>query len=189
MRISQATEVGGSVVLRLEGKMSGQWVDELRRLTSEILQKPATRLVLDLADVSFIDADGLELLHELSSRHVILRNGSLFVTQQLKAIRPLKRSHEEPDRHRTSSPGGERRSVDSTRSCSPISMRRTGWRCGWCGTSTMQKTSCRMRCCTPFDTFGPLPAETGAPGSSRSCATRVGAGVSGTFEGVNRSVR
>ena len=77
------------MVLRLEGKVSGQWVDELRRLTREILKDPATRLVLDLAEVSFIDADGLELLHELSSRHVILRNGSLFVTQQLKALRAI----------------------------------------------------------------------------------------------------
>lgn len=89
MRIPQLTEVGGAVVLRLEGKVSGQWVDELRRVTWEILQEPATRLVLDLAEVSFIDADGLELLRELSSRHAILRNGSLFVTQQLKALRAI----------------------------------------------------------------------------------------------------
>lgn len=87
MRISQPTEVGGAVVLRLEGKVSGQWVDELRRVTLEILHEPATRLVLDLAEVSIIDGDGLEFLRELSSRDVILRNGSLFVTQQLKALR------------------------------------------------------------------------------------------------------
>ena len=86
MRIFQANDVDGSVVLRLEGKMRGQWVDELRHLSSEILQKPATRLVLDLAEVTFIDTDGLELLHELSSRHVSLNNCSLFVRHQLKAI-------------------------------------------------------------------------------------------------------
>lgn len=86
MRIFQANDVDGSVVLRLEGKMRGQWVDELRHLSSEILQKPANRLVLDLAEVTFIDTDGLELLHELSSRHVSLKNCSLFVTHQLKAI-------------------------------------------------------------------------------------------------------
>jgi anti-anti-sigma factor len=86
MRIFQATEIDGSVVLRLEGKLRGQWVDELRHLSSKILQKPGTRLVLDVAEVSFIDADGLELLRELSSRHVSVSNGSLFVTQQLKAL-------------------------------------------------------------------------------------------------------
>ena len=66
MRIVQTTDVDGSVVLRLEGKMRDQWVDELRHLTSEILQKPANRLVLDLAEVTFIDTHGLALLHELS---------------------------------------------------------------------------------------------------------------------------
>ena len=86
MRIFQATDVDGSVVLRLEGKMRGQWVDELRHLSSEILHGPANRLVLDLAEVTFIDTDGLELLHELSSRHVRLNNCSLFVAHQLKAI-------------------------------------------------------------------------------------------------------
>ena len=84
MRIRKA-EADGFVVLRLEGNLSGQWVDELRRVT-EPLGEPVARLVLDLAEVTFIDADGLLLLRELSSRHVILRNGSLFVTQQLKAI-------------------------------------------------------------------------------------------------------
>ena len=86
MRIFQAYDADGSVVLRLEGKMRGRWVDELRHLSSEILQKPANRLVLDLAEITFIDAHGLALLHELSSRHVRLNNCSLFVTHQLKAI-------------------------------------------------------------------------------------------------------
>lgn len=86
MRIVQETDVDGSVVLRLEGKMRDQWVDELRHLTSEILQKPATRLALDLAEVTFIDTHGLALLHELLARHVRLNNCSLFVTHQLKAI-------------------------------------------------------------------------------------------------------
>jgi len=84
MRIRKA-EADGFVVLRLEGNLSGQWVDELRRVT-EPLGEPADRLVLDLAEVTFIGADGLALIRELSLRHVILRNGSLFVTQQLKAI-------------------------------------------------------------------------------------------------------
>lgn len=85
MRIVQTTDVDGSVVLRLEGKMRDQWVDELRHLASEILQKPANRLVIDLAEVTFIDTLGLSLLHELTSRQVRLNNCSLFVTQQLKA--------------------------------------------------------------------------------------------------------
>jgi anti-anti-sigma factor len=90
MRIFQATEADGSVVLRLNGQVSGQWVDGLRHLTSEILQKPSTRLVFDLAEVSFIDADGLELFRELLSPHVSVSNCSLFVAQQLKALEEKK---------------------------------------------------------------------------------------------------
>lgn len=85
LRIFQATAVDGSVVLRLEGTLRGPWVGELRELSSGILQRPTTRLVLDLSEVSFIDAQGLELLRELSSRSVSLRNCSLLVTQQLKS--------------------------------------------------------------------------------------------------------
>jgi anti-anti-sigma factor len=85
MRI-QPAEADGSIVLQLVGNLSGQWVDELRRVAAEPLREAAARLVLDLAEVTFIDADGLALLRELASRHVILRNGSLFVMQQLKTI-------------------------------------------------------------------------------------------------------
>lgn len=86
LRIIQTSDVGDPVVLRLEGQVRGQWVDALRHLSSEILQKTGARLVLDLAEVSFIDADGLKLLRDLASQHVRLTNGSLFVAQQLKAF-------------------------------------------------------------------------------------------------------
>ena len=90
LRIFQATGADGSVVLRLEGKVCGPWVDELRALSSAVLQKPATRLELDLSEVAFIDADGLELLRELSSKHVSLNNCSLLVVQQLKSLEEMR---------------------------------------------------------------------------------------------------
>ena len=90
LRIFKATSADGSVVLRLEGKVRGPWVDELRALSSVVLQTPATRLVLDLSEVSFIDTDGLKLLRELSSNHVSLRNCSLLVAQQLKSLEEMR---------------------------------------------------------------------------------------------------
>lgn len=86
MRIVQATDDDGAVVLGLNGQMRGRWVDELRSVSSEILRQPATRLILDLAEISFIDDDGLELLRELLSPRVTVRHCSLFVAQQLKAL-------------------------------------------------------------------------------------------------------
>jgi anti-anti-sigma regulatory factor len=88
LRIFQSTAIDGTVVLKLEGQVREQWVVELRRLSSELLLKSGTRLVLDLALVSFIDADGLELFRELSSRHAEVTNCSLFAAQQLKGIEP-----------------------------------------------------------------------------------------------------
>jgi anti-anti-sigma factor len=71
--------------LKLEGQIRGEWVNELRRVCLEILLKPAGQLVLDLGEVSFIDATGLELFRELSAERVSLRNCSPFTAEQLKA--------------------------------------------------------------------------------------------------------
>jgi len=79
---SRSTEV---TTLKLEGQIRGEWVHELRRVCFEILLKPAGRLVLDLAGVSFIDTDGLELFRQLSTERVTLRNCSPFTVEQLKA--------------------------------------------------------------------------------------------------------
>jgi anti-anti-sigma factor len=71
--------------LKLEGQIRGEWVHELRRVCFEVLLKPASWLVLDLAEVSFIDADGLELFRQLSAERVSLNNCSPFTAEQLKA--------------------------------------------------------------------------------------------------------
>jgi anti-anti-sigma factor len=89
LRIFPGTSTGSAVVLRLEGQVSGRWVEQLRRSCDEALQAngaPRHSLVLDLAEVSFIDANGLELFRELSSRHVTLSNCSLFAAELLKGI-------------------------------------------------------------------------------------------------------
>jgi hypothetical protein len=78
-----------SASLRLEGKVSGLWVEELRRVCDQILGSNAHHgnwLVLDLADVSFIDADGLTLFRELTARRVVVANCSPFVAEQLKEV-------------------------------------------------------------------------------------------------------
>ena len=71
--------------LKLEGQIRGEWVNELRRACFEILLTPAGRLVLDLAEVSFIDAAGLELFRQLSAERVSLSNCSPFTAEQLRA--------------------------------------------------------------------------------------------------------
>ncbi len=76
-------------LLQLEGQVIGPWVEELRRVCSETVGRSsngAPSLVLDLTNVSFIDADGVELLRRLMAGHVSLTNCSMFVTEQLKEV-------------------------------------------------------------------------------------------------------
>jgi anti-anti-sigma factor len=91
LRISRETTADSEdrVLLRLEGQVTGLWVEEVRRTCDEAIDVNGRRnhpLVLDLADVSFIDADGVALLRELAARGADLVNGSLFVMEQLKEV-------------------------------------------------------------------------------------------------------
>jgi anti-anti-sigma regulatory factor len=72
-----------TVKLRLEGQIAGAWVDEMR-LTAEKLLGNSCRLVLDLAEVTYVDADGVALLADFKSRGVVLVNRSPFVDEQLR---------------------------------------------------------------------------------------------------------
>ena len=47
-----------------------------------------TDLVLDLADVSFLDHEGIELIRHLRHRNVVLTNYSAFLAELLKEVVP-----------------------------------------------------------------------------------------------------
>jgi len=95
LRINVGTKADDTAValLRLEGQVTGPWVNELRRVCDETIgiDSQAHPLVLDLTDVFFIDADGVALFQELAARHVTVTNGSLFVTEQLKEVCDVRR--------------------------------------------------------------------------------------------------
>ena len=74
-----------AVRLRAEGRLTGRWVEELRRACDLHGLNDGIQLVLDLADVSFADAAGIELLKELRMRSVTLLSPSSLVAEQLKA--------------------------------------------------------------------------------------------------------
>ncbi len=70
-------------VLRLEGRVVGPWVEELRRSCEGALTN-SIPVVLDLANVSFIDRTGVALLRGLGGRGVALINCSGFLAAQLR---------------------------------------------------------------------------------------------------------
>ena len=72
-------------VLKLEGKLAGKWVQELRRTCDDALQDGADSLLLDLRAVTFIDLDGVALFRELGDRPSVT-NCPLFAAEQLKEL-------------------------------------------------------------------------------------------------------
>jgi predicted nuclease with RNAse H fold len=85
LRIDNDGARGGARVLRLDGKVIGRWVGELRRCCEEVLLVPGQHLALDLRGVTFIDANGVALFRELTERGVALTNCSPFAAEQLRS--------------------------------------------------------------------------------------------------------
>jgi anti-anti-sigma regulatory factor len=54
--------------MKLEGKLTGPWVEECMRVWLELKRTLSTRkLALDLCGVTFVDALGMQLLREIYS--------------------------------------------------------------------------------------------------------------------------
>ncbi len=84
LRITVVESSSEAVRLRVEGRVTGRWVEELRRSCDLQALSDGIRLTLDLGDVSFVDPVGIELLKELRCRCVTLLSPSPFVIEQLK---------------------------------------------------------------------------------------------------------
>ena len=84
LKISQAEKANHSVTLKLEGRVVGEWVGELRQVCETLLTDERS-LKLDLADVTFADASGVTALSSFKSRGVTFSNCSPFVEEQLKS--------------------------------------------------------------------------------------------------------
>jgi anti-anti-sigma regulatory factor len=99
LRITVVDLSDSVVVLRVEGRITGYWVEELRRTcTAHAFAAHAfaahtfaahtfadkVQLSLELSEVSFADAAGIALLKELRSRGADLIRPTPFVAEQLK---------------------------------------------------------------------------------------------------------
>jgi anti-anti-sigma regulatory factor len=94
LRISEVTQNGvRATTLRLEGHVTGPWVEELHRVCEEKLASGGRHpsLVLDLTGVAFLDTDGVELFRQLAARHVVFKNASPFIVEQLRGVADVER--------------------------------------------------------------------------------------------------
>src|SRR5262249_24218568 len=83
LRITEKNNAGDTTILYLEGRVVGPWVAEVQRSCEPSLAK-GLRLTLDMAEVSFVDRDGILLIHHLISRPGTLVNCPPFLAEQLK---------------------------------------------------------------------------------------------------------
>jgi anti-anti-sigma regulatory factor len=86
LRISHDESANGWVNIRLEGELTGPWVDETRRVC-EGARANGQKLRLDLAAVTFVDRAGLKLLTGLQKIDAVLGSCSAFLKAQLHCIR------------------------------------------------------------------------------------------------------
>jgi ABC-type transporter Mla MlaB component len=94
LRITVVDLSDSVVVLQVEGRLTGCWVEELRRTCAAHAFAAHTfaahnladevQLSLELSKVSLADAAGIALLKELRSRGADLIRPTSFVAEQLK---------------------------------------------------------------------------------------------------------
>jgi ABC-type transporter Mla MlaB component len=84
LRITVVESSKVAVTLRVEGRITGPWVEELRTACNVHTFPDDVQVSLELADISFADTAGIALLKELRNRGVGLIRTSSFLTEQLK---------------------------------------------------------------------------------------------------------
>ena len=83
LRITEITDGGPGVLLKLEGKLRGPWVEELGRVCAELSCGECREIRLDLSAVTFLDEAGTRLLRELMRVGAAL-TASRFVAELLR---------------------------------------------------------------------------------------------------------
>jgi anti-anti-sigma regulatory factor len=83
VKISTVEGAGKVTTVRLEGRLVDVWVTEVRKYCHTVLSE-SQELILDLANVSFADRPGIELLRQLQAEDVRLVNCSPFLAGQIE---------------------------------------------------------------------------------------------------------
>jgi hypothetical protein len=85
LRITVVESSASAVTLRVEGRIAGPWVEELRTTCNVHTGPDLVQLHLELEDVSFADAAGVACLKELGAQGVGLFRASPFLTELFKS--------------------------------------------------------------------------------------------------------
>jgi anti-anti-sigma regulatory factor len=84
LKIVSNDAASSSVVLKLEGKVIGPWVEEVRRISEKIFTSGRT-LTFDLSEVTYVDREGVQLFRALRDQQARFLNCSGFVAELLRS--------------------------------------------------------------------------------------------------------
>jgi hypothetical protein len=84
LRITVVESNARAVTLRVEGRIAGLWVEELRTTCNVHNPSDPIQLHLELEDVSFADAAGIAYLKELRDQGVGLYHVSPFLREMFQ---------------------------------------------------------------------------------------------------------
>jgi len=84
LRITVVDSSDSVVRLRVEGRLTGRSIEELQHACDLHALADGMPLVLDLADLSFADAEGIGLLRDLKRHRVTFVNLLPFLALQLR---------------------------------------------------------------------------------------------------------
>ena len=87
LKITEIAQNDSGRTFKLEGKLLGPWVDELRNVCMQPLDR-LEQVGLDLAAVTFVNAAGAELLRKLIRQGIIITQCSAFIAELLHAEGP-----------------------------------------------------------------------------------------------------
>lgn len=83
LKITRVTSLDQEVILRMDGRVTGPWV-ELLRASAESVIAEGMGLTLDLENVYFLDCEGVRLIKNLISSGTQLKNVPPFVAEQIR---------------------------------------------------------------------------------------------------------
>ena len=83
LRITETDVTVDGTKLRLDGKLVGPWVPELRLVCEPMLAK-IEQIQADCGGISSIDSEGIALMRTLQAKFVTLVNCSPFIKLQLE---------------------------------------------------------------------------------------------------------
>lgn len=87
LRITKMSDNDHLVYLKVEGRVVGDWVDELDRACGSCLSQKK-KVILDVSDVTYIDRRGVDVLKGLLTERVAAVRGASLLVQTLLGREP-----------------------------------------------------------------------------------------------------